>query len=125
MPESLAFDTPYIYTKNSVLTLLEESFSLSLLADTKESISSMNIIELLCFLACWNIFLIAFSDSPTYLEIRSEELTEKKTASACVAQAFAKNVLPVPGGPYKRIPFHGCLSPTKISGNLVGKMMAS
>lgn len=51
-PLSFAFDTPCIYTRNSVFTLFEESFSLSLLADTKESISSMKIMELLCFLAC-------------------------------------------------------------------------
>ena len=57
--------------------------------------------------------------------MRSDELTEKNTASACVAQAFAKKVFPVPGGPYKSIPFQGCLNPTKISGNFVGKMMAS
>ena len=38
---------------------------------------------------------------------------------------MAKKVLPVPGGPYNKIPFQGYLIPTKISGNLVGKIMAS
>jgi len=33
---------------------------------------------------------IYFSDSPTYLEMRSEELTEKKVPSASVAQALAR-----------------------------------
>lgn len=42
--------------------------------------------------------LINFSLSPTYFEIKSAEETEKKVPSASVAQAFAKNVLPVPGG---------------------------
>jgi hypothetical protein len=39
---------------------------------------------------------MSFSDSPTYFEIKSEELIEKKVASHSVAQAFAKNVFPVP-----------------------------
>ena len=41
-----------------------------------------------------------------------------------MAQAFAKKVLPVPGGPYNRIPFHGFLLPVKISGNLIGRITA-
>ena len=57
---------------------------------------------------------IYLSDSPTYFEIKLEEETEKKVPSASVAQAFAKNVFPVPGGPYINIPFHGFLAPSKI-----------
>lgn len=45
-----------------------------------------------------NSVLISFSDSPTYFEIRSEEEMEKKVELAWVAQALARNVLPVPGG---------------------------
>jgi hypothetical protein len=41
-----------------------------------------------------------------------------------VAQAFAKNVFPVPGGPYKRIPFQGFLLPVNIYGNFIGKITA-
>jgi hypothetical protein len=44
---------------------------------------------------------------------------------ASVATAFAKYDLPVPGGPYKSIPFQGCRFPTKRCGNLIGKMTAS
>jgi len=33
------------------------------------------------------------------LLIKSEDETEKKVPAAYVAQAFAKKVLPVPGGP--------------------------
>ena len=117
--------TPYIYTRNSVLTLFDASFSLSLLADTNESISSIKIIDYVYFLAILNNVLIVFADSPTYFDIKSEELTEKKVALAYVAHALAKKVLPVPGGPYNKIPFHGYLRPTNISGNLVGSMMAS
>lgn len=53
-------------------------------------------------------------------ETKSELLTEKNVASASVAHAFAKNVFPVPGGPYSKIPFQGYLFPTKSSGNRVG-----
>jgi hypothetical protein len=42
--------------------------------------------------------LISFSLSPTYLEIKSADETEKNVPSASVAHALAKNVLPVPGG---------------------------
>jgi hypothetical protein len=45
-----------------------------------------------------NNVLISFSLSPTYLEIKSADETEKKVPSASVAQALAKNVFPVPGG---------------------------
>jgi hypothetical protein len=54
----------------------------------------------------------------------SEEEIEKKTASDSVAQALAKNVLPVPGGPYKSTPLHGYLIPLKIEGNLIGTIKA-
>ena len=56
-----------------------------------------------------NNVLINFSLSPTYLETKSAEETEKNVESASVATAFAKYDLPVPGGPYNRIPFHGVL----------------
>lgn len=95
----LYLETPYIYTKNSVLTHFEDSLSLSDLEDTKESISSINIIEFLCFYAYLNIYFTYFSDSPTYLDIISEALIKKNTASDSVAHALAKKVLPVPGGP--------------------------
>ena len=42
--------------------------------------------------------MINFSDSPTYLEIKSEEEIEKNVASHYEAHALAKNVFPVPGG---------------------------
>jgi hypothetical protein len=41
------------------------------------------------------------------LLIKSAEETEKNFAEAIVAQALAKKVLPVPGGPYSKIPLHG------------------
>jgi hypothetical protein len=41
------------------------------------------------------------------------------------AIALAKRVLPVPGGPYKSTPFHGFLTPVKISGYKSGQITAS
>ena len=80
------------------MTLLLESFCPSPLAPHIESISSMKIIDGFYSLAILNRVLINFSLSPTYLEIRSAEDTEKNVPSASVAHAFAKNVFPVPGG---------------------------
>ena len=45
-------------------------------------------------LAILNKLLTNFSDSPTYLDIKSLELTEKNVELEVVAQALAKNVLP-------------------------------
>jgi len=59
----------------------------------------MKIIEGFFSRAELNRALINFSLSPTYLLIKSEEETEKKVPSASVAQALARKVFPVPGGP--------------------------
>lgn len=74
----------------------------------------MNIIDGFFYLAILNNALINFSDSPTYFEIKSDEDIEKNVPSASVAQALARKVLPVPGGPYNKIPFHGLRAPSKI-----------
>lgn len=79
----------------------------------------------LFFLAISNNARISFADSPTHFETKSEEDTEKKVALHSVAHALAKNVLPVPGGPYNNIPFHGFLTVSNISGNLIGSITAS
>lgn len=46
-----------------------------------------------------------------HLLIKSEELIAKNVASTSAAQALAKNVFPVPGGPYNKIPLQGSLIP--------------
>jgi hypothetical protein len=59
----------------------------------------MKIILGFSFLAIWNRVLMVLSDSPTYFDIRSEEeMLKKVPCSIYVAQAFARYVLPVPGG---------------------------
>jgi hypothetical protein len=88
-----------ICTKNSVLTLLVDSFSPSLLDPQSESISSINIIAGLEFLDIKKSVLTNFSDSPCHLDIKSAEEIEKKVEFDSVATAFARYDLPVPGGP--------------------------
>lgn len=53
-----------------------------------------------------------FSLSPSHLDMRSEEETEKKVELlASVATAFARYDFPVPGGPNSRMPLHGVRLP--------------
>lgn len=53
-----------------------------------------------------------FSESPSHLVMRSDSLTEKNVdARTSAATASAMRVLPFPGGPNKRIPFHGSQDP--------------
>jgi hypothetical protein len=85
----------------------------------------MKITEGFLSLALVNRVFINFYVYPTYLLVKSAEETEKKVLSASVAQALARKVFPVPGGPYNKIPFQGFLFPIKIYLNLVGKMTAS
>lgn len=63
--------------------------------------------------------------SPIHFDTRSEEDTEKKVLSASVATAFARYDLPVPGGPYSKIPLQGTRLPVNKWGNLIGKITAS
>lgn len=50
-------------------------------------------------LAKVNNCLTNFSDSPCHLDTKSDEEIEKKVESHSVAQALARKLLPVPGGP--------------------------
>mmetsp|Transcript_14463 Transcript_14463/g.14522 ORF Transcript_14463/g.14522 Transcript_14463/m.14522 type:complete len:212 (+) Transcript_14463:486-1121(+) len=124
IPSSLC-PTPCICTKNSVLILLVASFSPSLLLPHRLSISSIKITAGLLALAISKSDLTSLSDSPMNLLTKSLEETEKKVPSHSVAHALARKDLPVPGGPYSKIPFQGVRLPTKSSGNRDGKMTAS
>jgi hypothetical protein len=64
-----------------------------------ESISSMKMMDGLFSRASSNSVLTSFSLSPSHLEVRSAEDTDKNVAAASVATALAKKLLPVPGGP--------------------------
>lgn len=81
------------------MILRADSDSLSDREEQRESTSSMKMMLGLCCLASSNRFLTSFSDSPSHLDTRSDEDTEKKVELlASVATAFARNDLPVPGG---------------------------
>merc|ERR1712079_10039 len=83
------------------------------------------MMEGLRSLAILKSCLMRRSDSPIHLDTRSEEEIEKKVPSHSVAHALARKDLPVPGGPYKRIPLQGCRTSSKSCGNLIGRTTAS
>ena len=59
----------------------------------------MKIMDGLCVRARSNRFRTNFSDSPSHLDTKSEDDTEKNVELfASVATAFAKYDFPVPGG---------------------------
>mmetsp|Transcript_126276 Transcript_126276/g.188443 ORF Transcript_126276/g.188443 Transcript_126276/m.188443 type:complete len:253 (-) Transcript_126276:90-848(-) len=122
---SCELPTPCICTRNSVLIRRALSLSLSDRALHNESISSRKMMAGLLSLANSNIPRTSFSLSPRYFETRSEEAIERKHESASVATALARYDLPVPGGPYKRIPLHGLRLPVKSWGNRMGRITAS
>jgi hypothetical protein len=53
------------------------------------------------------IALTCFSESPTHLLRRSEAVTDMKAALAAFAAPAARDVFPVPGGPWRRMHFQG------------------
>ena len=69
------------------------------------SISSINIIQGIFFLASSNNSLILEDPTPTYFSWKSEPETGIKLQPASPANAFDKRVLPVPGGPSNIKPF--------------------
>jgi len=90
----------------------------SLLADNKESISSIKITEGCLIVAMANKVLTIFSPSPTHLLVSELADIEKKVEFDSLAIAFPFLfsvywyyfylpiiVFPVPGGPNKRRPF--------------------
>jgi hypothetical protein len=85
----------------------------------------MKIILGFFSLASSKRFLTSLSDSPYHLLTKSDEDIEKKVLSHSVAHAFARKLLPVPGGPYNKIPAQGFLAPLKSCGNLTGMITAS
>lgn len=141
-----SFPTPLIYIssfskrhtwmRSSVLIRLLASDSPSPLVPVNESISSMKMIAGFCSRAMVKSCLTNLSsappwlqtyrsDSPIHLLTRSDDEILKKVLLASVATAFARKLLPVPGGPYSRIPLHGVLLPVKSCGNLMGRITAS
>lgn len=72
-----------------------------------------------------NSALTSLSDSPWYLDTKSDEEIAKNVDLHSAAKAFAIYVLPVPGTPYRRIARHGYLSPENNCGMSFGRITAS
>mmetsp|Transcript_9251 Transcript_9251/g.21492 ORF Transcript_9251/g.21492 Transcript_9251/m.21492 type:complete len:277 (-) Transcript_9251:165-995(-) len=117
--------TSLIRTSNSFLRRRDASDSSSERVEVRASTSSMKMIDGRCASADAKSARTCFSDSPTHLLTRSELQIEKKVASTSAATAFARCDLPVPGGPYKRMPRHGLRSAVKSCGNRIGSTAAS
>ena len=87
-----------------------------------ESISSMKIIALPIFRAVLKRSRTRLAPTPTNISMKSEPVTERKGTPASPATARAISVLPVPGGPTRRIPL-GIRAP--ISANRSGCLRKS
>ena len=77
------------------------------------SISSMKTMQGAFFFACSNKSRTRLAPTPTNISTNSEPEIEKKGTPASPATAFARRVLPVPGGPTSSTPF-GILAPTAV-----------
>jgi len=95
--------TPSISVKNCV-SILEPDSLLVPRAPANESISSKKSTQGMFSRARTNKSRILDSDSPTTPFRSSGPFTWMKCALASLATTFAKNVLPQPGGPKRRIP---------------------
>ena len=78
------------------------------------SISSINIIDGEFFLAWSKRSRTLDAPTPTYISTKSEPDIEKNGTPASPATAFARRVLPVPGGPTRSTPF-GILAPSALN----------
>ena len=77
------------------------------------SISSINIIQGAFADACLNKSRTLDAPTPTNISTNSEPESEKNGTFASPATAFARSVLPVPGGPTKSAPL-GCFAPIAL-----------
>ena len=75
------------------------------------SISSINTIQGAFFFASWKRSRTRDAPTPTNISTKSEPEMLKNGTPASPATAFARSVLPVPGGPSRSTPF-GILAPT-------------
>ena len=82
----------------------------------------MKIIHGACFFPCSNISLTLEAPTPTNISTKSEPEIVKKGTLASPAIAFAKSVLPVPGGPINKAPL-GIFPPSFL--NFLGSFKKS
>mmetsp|Transcript_210 Transcript_210/g.607 ORF Transcript_210/g.607 Transcript_210/m.607 type:complete len:394 (-) Transcript_210:614-1795(-) len=116
---------PSIWTRNSVLSLRELSWSESVRCVNRESISSIKITDGCINLATAKSARTSFSPSPTHFEVSDDADMLKNFDPDLEATALPIIVFPVPGGPNKSRPLGGPLSPLKISGLCIGQITAS
>jgi len=83
----------------------DPKFAFLPLARPTASISSMNTIQGAFSLACLKRSLTREAPTPTNISTKSDPDIEKNGTLASPATAFARSVLPVPGGPIRRAPF--------------------
>jgi hypothetical protein len=100
---------------NSVLIRRLDSFSFSLLEQSKESISSTNITDGCLYNAIAKSVLTIFSPSPTHLLVKELAEMLKNVEFDSLAIALPIIVFPVPGGPKSSNPLGGALKPLKRS----------
>mmetsp|Transcript_17662 Transcript_17662/g.31328 ORF Transcript_17662/g.31328 Transcript_17662/m.31328 type:complete len:217 (-) Transcript_17662:651-1301(-) len=125
LADSQVTPNPSIWTMNSVFRRRELSVSWSERLVKRLSISSTKMIAGCSSWAMRNRALTNFSPSPTHLDVRVLALMLKKVAPPPCAHARARKVLPVPGGPKRRIPRLGARSPVNKSGRCSGSMTDS
>ena len=77
------------------------------------SISSMKMMHGACFFPSSNKSRTRAAPTPTNISTKSDPEMLKNGTPASPATAFARRVLPVPGGPTRRTPF-GILAPTCV-----------
>lgn len=117
---------PSSWIKSSVFMRLDASCSPSALRELRiESISSMKIVVGWWYRAKSKRTLISFSESPRHLLTIVDALMLKNVVRHSVATALASIVLPVPGGPNSKMPFHGSRIPWKKCGYFIGIKTAS
>ena len=71
----------------------------------------MNTIQGAAAFACLNKSRTLDAPTPANISTKSEPVIEKNGTFASPATAFARSVLPVPGGPTRSAPF-GSFAPT-------------
>lgn len=90
-------------------TSLSPDVPTSILTAAIASISSIKMMLGAFSRAIWNISLTNFAPSPMNFCTSSEPTTSMNVLFVLAATAFARSVLPVPGGPYSSIPFGGSM----------------
>ena len=98
-----------VFSLSSLLPVME-FFPLAL---PIASISSIKIIDGAFSFACLNKSRTLLAPTPTNISTKSDPDKEKKGTFASPATAFAKSVLPVPGGPISIAPL-GILPPKRV-----------